>query len=132
MIVRRRLPGGRWTSPDVFRKQRFCSIRCGAIHQGPVSRRMHYLRAQPYRKSFCEDCGVKDDDAILHVHHLDSDYTNDDPSNYRTVCAERRDGQPSCHDKRHGRRTWFPQNRQEKQRVRRWRRLRRGPRRRAA
>lgn len=46
------------------------------------------------RTSVCQRCGYGDHPEILHVHHINRDRTNNDPSNLICLC-------PNCHDTDH-------------------------------
>lgn len=69
-----------------FKRRRFCSLRCANTKQDVNPKQLHQ-RARKFRKSACEECGAT---TKLHVHHLDENPKNNDPSNLQTLCA-------SCH-----------------------------------
>ncbi|HEX2578646.1 MAG TPA: HNH endonuclease [Aquihabitans sp.] len=69
-----------------------CSQSCGNT-KVDVTKDAHHWRARQHRGVACEDCGTTKG---LHVHHVDRDHTNNDPSNLRTLCG-------SCHLRLHWR-----------------------------
>lgn len=90
-LTRKRFQSGRLEDRSVFLRRRFCSIRCSSTKATLTSKDAHHWRARRHRKSACEKCGTTTN---LHVHHVDRDHTNNDPSNLRTLCS-------SCHMKLH-------------------------------
>jgi hypothetical protein len=76
-----------------FRRRRYCDKTCAAAgsRQETVGRQAHMWRARKHRKAACENCG---ETTRLQVHHLDRNWTNNDPKNLRTLC-------PSCHRRLH-------------------------------
>ena len=85
-LHRKRFDSGRLEDRSVFLRRQACSQSC-ANSRGVVSKDALHWRARKHRKAACEDCGVQ---TALHVHHIDKDVTNNDPTNLRTLCA-------SCH-----------------------------------
>ena len=77
---------GRLEDRSRFLSRLTCGKACGATKQ-EVTKDAYHWRARKHRKSACEDCGARTE---LHVHHIDKDVTNNDPTNLRTMCA-------SCH-----------------------------------
>ncbi len=83
---------GRLEDRPRFLSRKTCSQSCGNRRK-VVSRGRHQARARLHRKQSCEICGTTE---ALHVHHIDRDWANDDPTNLQTLCA-------SCHLKLHWR-----------------------------
>lgn len=73
----------RMEDAEIFLKRRHCSRVCGNSRKVLKPKSYHY-RARKHRKPACECCGLT---AKLHVHHLDQDHTNNDPSNLQTLCT---------------------------------------------
>jgi len=91
MMTRKRY-GKRLEDAGVFRKRRFCSLSCANKrgNWGSSSAARHRA-SQKFRRDYCEECGQKDH---LHVHHVDENHHNNDPSNLKTLC-------PRCHKLAH-------------------------------
>lgn len=55
-------------------------------------------RSKRYRRNVklerCEACGFDKHPQVLHVHHIDENHLNDDPSNLQVLC-------PTCHEVHH-------------------------------
>ncbi len=64
----------------------------------PNYRHGRYVDERSYRDlvdlSACSNCGRSD--AVIDVHHVDDDHSNNDPANLEVLCHQ-------CHGKRHGR-----------------------------
>ena len=73
-----------------YRARRFCSISCAGVRQNVKPQAFHQ-QARKFRGEKCETCGTTEN---LHVHHVDHNPRNNDPSNLQTLCA-------SCHLKLH-------------------------------
>lgn len=82
----------------IFRKRKFCSLRC-ANTRDDVGRQGWLWRARQLRKMECEACGWT---KRLQAHHRDGNIRNISPANIQTLCIH-------CHKflhdtaKRHGR-----------------------------
>lgn len=86
MFGRRRF-GGRLEDIGVFRRRRFCTLRCGWTAKNrdrPAHWATYHFRARKHRKSSCEGCGSTKQ---LHVHHVDGRPENNDPTNLQTLCV---------------------------------------------
>jgi hypothetical protein len=76
---------GRLEDMGAFLKRQFCSLSCANSRgKGGLSRKAFHNRARKQRKAACEACG---DRRYLHVHHVDLDWMNNDPSNLQTLCV---------------------------------------------
>lgn len=91
-LFRKRFASGRLEDRGVFLRRKYCSLSCASTKE-TVVKDTHHWRARKHRKPICEECEATEG---LHVHHLDRDTANNDPSNLATLCA-------SCHLKRHWR-----------------------------
>ena len=92
--ITRRMFGARLEDFGVFRRRAFCSLRCAnSRSRNGLSRKAHHYRARKFRKMECEACGSR---YKLHVHHVDQDWSNEDPLNFQTLCT-------ACHRFWHGR-----------------------------
>lgn len=94
LYARTRFSTGRLQSIHSFNKRKYCDRLClyESLVKEKVTRRQHSKRIAHLRKEFCEACG--DMKGRKDIHHLDEDYTNDNPSNLMTLCR-------SCHKKIH-------------------------------
>lgn len=90
--LKRKRFGKRLEDRTRFLSRETCGQACGNTKE-TVTRSAHQVRAKPYRKASCEQCGTT---AKLHVHHKDRNWANDDPANLQTLCA-------SCHLELHWR-----------------------------
>ena len=81
---------GRLEDRTRFLARRNCSQSC-ANTRAEVVKDTHHWRARKHRQLDCQKCGALDD---LHVHHLDRNPSNNDPTNLQTLCS-------SCHLKTH-------------------------------
>jgi hypothetical protein len=79
----RRKYQGRLEDAPLFKKRKFCSLRC-ANQRTEVGRQGWLWRARRFRREACEACGIK---ARLQVHHVDADITNLNPTNLQTLCV---------------------------------------------
>ena len=76
---------GRLEDLTAFMARAFCSLTCAnSRSKGGLSRKAFHARARKLRKPACEACGDK---RKLHAHHVDEDWTNNDPSNVQTLCT---------------------------------------------
>ena len=71
--------------------QETCSQSCGNSLANPTDRTTYHLRAQKFKKRFCETCGT---DKNLDAHHKDSNIKNNTETNIQTLCHP-------CHMKLH-------------------------------
>lgn len=92
LMERKRYSGGTLEDRTRFLSRKTCSAACGATRAVVTKDALHW-RARRHRKEACEECGTTTD---LHVHHVDRNPENNDPSNLKTLCA-------SCHLKLHWR-----------------------------
>ncbi|WP_233149480.1 HNH endonuclease signature motif containing protein [Herbaspirillum camelliae] len=84
-LARKRNQSGRLEDMTSFLRRNFCSLSCAnSRSKGGLSRKAFHAQARKQRKESCEACGTK---TRLHVHHLDEDWTNNDPSNLQTLCV---------------------------------------------
>lgn len=87
------------TEPDVnFNKRRFCNQKCMGLarvktnpKQSTIRRRASKLALNGLRKKVCEECGINKN---LHLHHIDSNPSNNNLDNLMTLCS-------SCHGEWH-------------------------------
>src|SRR5215831_7143626 len=85
-LNRRRYPNGEIESPYWFLRRQFCSLHCAnSRFKGGLSRKAFYNRARKFRKKQCEACGNQE--ARLHVHHVDENWKNNSPDNLQTLCS---------------------------------------------
>lgn len=76
---------GRLEDLSAFMKRGFCSLSCSnSRSKGGLSRKAFHFRARKFRKLACEACSGT---TRLHVHHVDEDWTNNDPPNLQTLCV---------------------------------------------
>ncbi len=73
-----------------FLSRKTCGQSCGNTKVEVTKDALHW-RARKHRASECNECASPND---LHVHHIDRNPANNDPSNLQTLCA-------SCHLTRH-------------------------------
>jgi len=90
-LLRRRFPSA-LEDATVFQRRKYCSLRCFGLHryrdQYPLSKATYHARARRFRGPKCEACGTG---KRLVAHHVDQNYTNNDPRNIQTLCKP-------CHD----------------------------------
>lgn len=82
-----------------YKRRKYCSYNCSMDFREKI-----YPLYIQYKKEECECCGVKSapkkghfvewSNSQLLVHHIDGDPSNNDPSNFQTLCR-------SCHGKAH-------------------------------
>jgi hypothetical protein len=83
--LHRKYFGKRLEDWKTFKKRLFCSLSCAnSRYKGGLSRNAFMRMARKHKKPACECCGDK---RYLHVHHLDGDFTNNDPINLQTLCV---------------------------------------------
>ena len=89
---------GTWESMRSFSTRKFCGISCyvkyGKARCSGDSINSIYRRAKKNKKEKCCICGHAEN---LHLHHVDKNFHNNDPSNLMTLCQ-------SCHHDVHGHR----------------------------
>lgn len=83
--LQRRRFGERLEDFQAFMKRQFCSLSCANSRtKGGTSRRAYQAQARKLRKEACECCGsVK----LLHVHHINEDWSDNRPENTQTLCV---------------------------------------------
>lgn len=91
--MERKRYGKRLEDRGVFMRRRHCSMSCANTRQEPTSRDTLHWRARKHKAQSCAECATTD---RLHVHHIDRNPANNDPTNLLTLCA-------SCHLKLHWR-----------------------------
>jgi hypothetical protein len=82
-----------------YQSRRFCGSACHHASQTGVARSAAGLKVvtkQAHRAAIgkCERCGWSLEVRVLHVHHIDHDHRNDEPSNWEVLC-------PTCHKHHH-------------------------------
>jgi hypothetical protein len=81
----RRRFSGRLEDYQTFQRRRFCSLSCANSRtKGGRSRKAFCAQARKHRNLHCEACGSA---SRLHVHHVDENWQNNDPSNLQTLCV---------------------------------------------
>ena len=84
-LERRRNAAGRLEGFRDFMRRRFCSLSCAnSRSKGGESRKASHYHARKQRAECCEACGTS---KRLQVHHIDEDWTNNDPANLQTLCV---------------------------------------------
>lgn len=83
-LQRRRNDAGRLEGFRDFMRRRFCSLSCAnSRRKGGESRNAYLYHARKHAKTECEACGLKQD---LQVHHVDTNWKNNNPDNLQTLC----------------------------------------------
>ena len=90
--MERKRYGTRLEDRTRFLARRTCSQSCGNTKRDVV-KDTHHWRARKHRAQTCAECSTT---RRLHVHHVDRDPANNDPTNPLTMCA-------SCHLRLHWR-----------------------------
>lgn len=75
---------GRLEDLGVFKRRKYCSLSCANTKDRPSHWETYHWRARKHRKPSCEACGLTE---RLHVHHVDGNHENSDPTNYQTLCV---------------------------------------------
>src|ERR1700686_4797102 len=89
---RKRFTSGTLEDFGCYLKRRFCSLSCAnSQSKGGNSRSRSHVRARQHVGLFCEVCGSTEN---LVVHHVDENWSNNDPLNLQTLCA-------TCHKSWH-------------------------------
>lgn len=84
-LARRRNAAGRLEGFRDFMRRRFCSLSCAnSRSKGGESRKASHYHARKQRAECCEACGTT---KRLQVHHIDENWTNNDPANLQTLCV---------------------------------------------
>lgn len=84
-LERRRNAAGRMEGFRDFMRRRFCSLSCAnSRSKGGESRKALHYHARKQRAGCCEACGTT---KRLQVHHIDENWTNNDPANLQTLCV---------------------------------------------
>ena len=91
LMTRKRF-NGRLEDYGVFLRRRRCGQSC-ANRKTEVTKDAQHWRARQHRASNCSECGTAQG---LHVHHVDRNPANNEPTNLLTLCA-------SCHLRLHWR-----------------------------
>lgn len=77
--------GGRLEDLTAFMKRQFCSLSCANSRtKGGLSRKAFHAQARKHKNPACECCGAK---KRLHVHHVNEDWKNNEPTNLQTLCV---------------------------------------------
>ena len=86
-------PNG-YESPAIFARRKHCDRACMArgMQKEHPTRSAYLVRARPFLKSACEQCGATD--RRLTIHHKDLNWANNAPENLATLCS-------SCHTSLH-------------------------------
>jgi len=84
MVFQRTTFNGRLEDLGVFKRRKYCSLRCSSTRDRPGHWETYHWRARKHRKSSCEACGSTDQ---LHAHHVDGEPQNNEPSNIQTLCV---------------------------------------------
>lgn len=82
--IERKRFNGRLEDLGVFKRRKYCSIKCASTRVRPSHWETYHWRARAHRKSQCEACGSTEQ---LHAHHVDGKPENNDPSNIQTLCV---------------------------------------------
>lgn len=91
-LMERKRYNGRLEDRTRFLARLTCGPSCGGTKDTVTKDALHW-RARKHRKPNCQECQTDND---LHVHHIDRNPANNDPSNLMTLCS-------SCHLKLHWR-----------------------------
>ena len=84
-LERRRNEAGRLEGFRDFMRRRFCSLSCAnSRSKGGASRKASHYHALKLRAECCEACGTS---KRLHAHHIDENWTNNEPTNIQTLCV---------------------------------------------
>lgn len=75
---------GRLEDAGVFKRRKYCSLRCANTKVRPDHWGTYHWRARKHRQSQCEACGSTES---LHAHHVDSQPTNNERDNIQTLCV---------------------------------------------
>lgn len=82
---RTRNESGRLEDFQAFMARRFCSLSCANSRaKGGLSRGAHQAQARKLMKLTCECCGTSQ---RLQAHHVNQDWTNNQPENVQTLCV---------------------------------------------
>lgn len=85
ILERRRNDAGRLEGFRDFMRRRFCSLSCAnSRSKGGTSRKASHYHARKQRAECCDACGTS---KRLQAHHIDENWTNNDPTNLQTLCV---------------------------------------------
>ena len=82
-VFNRRRFGDRLDDCGRYQKRRFCSLKCSGYKENPKDRTSFCKRAQEFKRTVCEICGITEN---LEVHHKDGDITSNTEKNTQTLC----------------------------------------------
>ena len=84
LLERRRDQSGRLEGFRDFMRRRFCSLSCANSRpKNGKSRKASHYHARKMRLNACEACGANE---RLQVHHVNEDWTDNNPNNLQTLC----------------------------------------------
>lgn len=75
---------GRLEDLGVFKRRKYCSIKCASTKERPGHWGTYHWRARKHRGPRCEACGSTDQ---LHAHHVDGQPMNNEAENIQTLCV---------------------------------------------
>lgn len=88
-MTRKRFASGTLEDRRIFLKREYCSLSCANSRRFSESRKAYHKEARRlFLKAKCEKCGAIPTPKLLHVHHIDGDWTNNIESNCMTLCAK--------------------------------------------
>lgn len=90
----RRRFNGRLEDRGVFRRRRFCNLRCSGDSMVTDAPTLGTLRSRSRRVPLARSCDHCGDSRLLNRHHRNGDKADNSPSNVQTLCA-------SCHTRLH-------------------------------
>jgi hypothetical protein len=80
----RRRYNGRLEDLGVFKRRKYCSLKCANSKVRPEHWETYHWRARKHRLLYCEACGFTEK---LHAHHVDGQPKNNSKSNIQTLCV---------------------------------------------
>ena len=75
---------GRLEDLGVFKRRKYCSLKCANTRLRPSHWVIYHWRARKHRKLSCEACGWTEH---LHAHHVDGKPENNKKENIQTLCV---------------------------------------------
>src|SRR5574343_1848209 len=75
---------GRLEDLGVFKRRKYCSLKCSSTRDRPSHWETYHWRARKHRGLSCEACGSM---ARLHAHHVDGRPENNEITNIQTLCV---------------------------------------------